>query len=795
MDSNNGKIPVVIMAGGLGKRAAEIDSTIPKPLIPIVGKPILQWEIERLVHQGYNDIILTVSHMAEKIVEFFGDGSRFDANISYYREIEPLGNAGALFKLVEEERLEGEFLLLNADSMFDIDFNRFVSFHREHSALATLFVHPNNHPYDSGLIICDSNAVVRQWLTKEDKRPEWYKNCVNAGLHIINTELLRLSGIEPKEVGTEVGQHKVDLDRDILKPLVSTGKIFAYNSPEYVKDMGTPERFGQVKEDLVSGKVETRNLKNKQKAVFLDRDGVINKYAGFLRDIADFELLPGVAEAIKCINDSGYLCIVVSNQPVIARGEVSVEELDMIHNKMETLLGEEGAYLDAIYYCPHHPDKGFDGEIPELKIDCDCRKPKPGMLLKAAEQFNIDLSQSWMIGDSWRDIKAGSSAGCKTVYIKGDKEKKYEETFIERGISPSLVADDLFNATSFILGKDNNEIANNINHLFIIGNGFDIEHKYPTEYKNFRNYLIKHFSVSGEYDDLVPSSIELPDGGKEYDMSDTAEFIVNILDKCSGEDWSDLESSLGDDSIDCLAEDLFNVDIEQSDNDMWHVVFNNEDLSMDMKESFVKVIGLFRKWVVEYYDGFKYGLNKSFIKGDNEKSIDCKGYILDVLESGDGFLSFNYTLTLEKVYGLDSKQICHIHGKIGDDMDNLLFGHGEKNDIEESFATLGAEANLNELKDLLRKDTEGAYLRNTDFFNRIGSELKDIHSFGYSFSDVDMYYVERIAERVVPSKITWYINKHDSDLIKGGSVKGKKLDNQIRKVKELGFVVKTDDRW
>jgi D-glycero-D-manno-heptose 1,7-bisphosphate phosphatase len=162
----------------------------------------------------------------------------------------------------------------------------------------------------------------------------------------------------------------------------------------------------------LSGKVKARNLSNKQKAIFLDRDGTINKYVGFLRNIDDFELIDGVAEAIKHINQSSYLAIVVTNQPVIARGEVSWEELNEIHKKMETLLGKEGAYIDGIYICPHHPDKGFEGERPEYKFDCDCRKPKPGLLLQAAKNFNIDLSQSIMIGDSERDVEAGKNAGC-----------------------------------------------------------------------------------------------------------------------------------------------------------------------------------------------------------------------------------------------------------------------------------------------------------------------------------------------------------------------------------------------
>ena len=232
---------------------------------------------------------------------------------------------------------------------------------------------------------------------------------MNAGLHILSPELLE----------QDINTPKVDLDRQILKPLAGTGKMYVYDSPEYVKDMGTPERYQQVCKDVVNKKVESRNLRNQQKAIFLDRDGTLNKYVGFLTDIDKFELLPGVTTAIRRINEAGYLAIVVTNQPVVARGEVSVANLQRIHNKLETLLGGEGAYVDAIYYCPHHPDKGFEGERIEYKIDCQCRKPKPGMLFEAARDFNIDLSNSWMVGDGKNDILAGKAAGCKTA-LTGD---------------------------------------------------------------------------------------------------------------------------------------------------------------------------------------------------------------------------------------------------------------------------------------------------------------------------------------------------------------------------------------
>ena len=409
---------VIIMAGGRGTRISAITSEIPKPMIKIEGKPVLEWEIECLRNQGFTDIILTVSYMANQIIDYFGNGNNFGVIIDYFVEEIPLGNAGALFKI--RNKLDDDFLLLNADSIFDIDFNRFVDAHRKKRALVTLFTHPNSHPYDSGLIIANPDGSVEQWLTKEDERPEFYKNRVNAGLHLINPSVLDMvdSNHELRETkSSDKEVVKADLDRQVLKPLCGTHKMFCYDSPEYVKDMGTPERFYAVSNDYKNGTIAAKNLKNKQKAIFLDRDGTINKYVGFLRDTDEFELIDGVAEAIKRINASGYLVIVVTNQPVIARGELSWEELDEIHNKMETLLGIGGAYLDGIYFCPHHPHKGYEGEVAELKIDCDCRKPKSGMLIQAAEDFNIDLSNSWMVGDSENDIKAGKAAGCKTALI------------------------------------------------------------------------------------------------------------------------------------------------------------------------------------------------------------------------------------------------------------------------------------------------------------------------------------------------------------------------------------------
>ena len=403
----DGDVTIVIMAGGRGTRIASMDQTIPKPMLQMAGKPILAYQLECFCRQGYTDIVLVIGHLGHVIMDYFGDGSRFGVSIRYIVEEEPLGTAGALFFL--KNMVTEDFLLVNGDIIFDVDIGRFYQYHRAHGHLATIFTHPNDHPYDSALVVADEKGKVSQWIHKEEPR-QWYNNCVNAGLHFLSAQLLERFCLAQKS----------DLDRDVLHPLIAEGELYAYQSPEYVKDMGTPERFHAVLRDLTSGLIAQRNLLMPQKAVFFDRDGTINQYVGFLRNIDDFELIDGIAECIKKANENGYLVIVVTNQPVIARGEITWMDLNKIHQKMETLLGEKGAYIDDIFICPHHPDKGFEGERAEYKIECECRKPKPGMLLEAAKKYNINLSDSYMVGDSKRDMQAAEAAGCTGILINSD---------------------------------------------------------------------------------------------------------------------------------------------------------------------------------------------------------------------------------------------------------------------------------------------------------------------------------------------------------------------------------------
>ena len=430
----------VIQAGGKGTRISEITGdVIPKPMLEISGYPILYHQMMNLKKNGITDITVIIGHLGNVIKDYFGDGKQLGLNISYVEEDpqKPLGTAGSLYFL--KDKLKENFVFLLADVFIDIDFEKMEQYHIANNADVTLLTHPNGHPFDSDLVV-EEGGVVKAFDYKSNDRTTYnYKNLVNAGVMIFSPSVFKYL--------TEL--RKYNCEKDIIVPLINEGKVVSYKSSEYAKDMGTPERYRRVQEDYNSGICDAKNLANKQKAIFLDRDGTINEYVGFLRKEEDFRLIPGVSEAIKKINNSGYLAIVVTNQPVIARGEVTEEGLEEIHKKMETLLGLDGAYIDDIYYCPHHPDKGFEGEIPELKIECDCRKPKTGMLEKAAREHNIDLSSSIMIGDSTLDIKMAENAGMQSILLKtGQKgeDGKYE-------VSPTLIAEDLNDAINKIICK------------------------------------------------------------------------------------------------------------------------------------------------------------------------------------------------------------------------------------------------------------------------------------------------------------------------------------------------------
>jgi histidinol-phosphate phosphatase family protein len=398
----------VILAGGKGTRLAEVlGMDIPKPMAPVLGVPLLERLVLLLKDQGIDDVMLLLHHRAGVVREHFGAGAKFGLRIRCIEETAPRGTAGALVDALPH--LEEEFLVLYGDTLVDMDFRRMLAFHQTKQADLTLFAHPNDHPHDSDLVEVDSEwrvTAVRPYPHPEGSE---YRNLVNAALYVMRRDLLACTG----EEGV------IDIAKHALPRWLQEGKqVFAYRGDGYIKDMGTPERLQKVEGDWQSGSVARKSGRSPRVAVFLDRDGTLNVEKGHLARADDLELIPRVGAAIRELNRAGIPAIVITNQPVIARGEADFEDVEAIHRRLENLLAKDGAFVDAIFYCPHHPDRGFEGERPELKIKCDCRKPAPGLVDAACEHFSIDRLNSWFVGDSGRDLECAKNAGLQPVLVQ-----------------------------------------------------------------------------------------------------------------------------------------------------------------------------------------------------------------------------------------------------------------------------------------------------------------------------------------------------------------------------------------
>jgi D,D-heptose 1,7-bisphosphate phosphatase len=427
----------VILVGGKGTRLGSVTSQLPKPLVPINGRALLDRQLDQLRRYGITDVTLLSSHLADQIEAHVSARPEPLPRVRVHREPLPLGTAGGLHDIADE--LADPFLLVYGDVLFDVDLRRLIDAHRRSSGLATLVVHPNDHPYDSDLVEVNGANRITAVHSKPHPPGRHFHNLVNAGLYVLSPGILDHI---PRGVATDFG-------RDIFPAVHALAPIFAYPTPEYIKDMGTPARLARVSADEASGKVARWNLEHSRPAVFLDRDGVLNASDGYIDSPEKLRMLSGVADAVRRLNDSDYLSLVVTNQPVVARNLCTLEELNEIHKKLETVLGESHAWLDAIFMCPHHPDRGFPGENVALKIDCDCRKPKTGMIDAARARFNIDMASSYLVGDSARDILCGKAAGVFTIGVRsgegcGD---------VTDGSQPDRMFDDLPQAVQFILDQ------------------------------------------------------------------------------------------------------------------------------------------------------------------------------------------------------------------------------------------------------------------------------------------------------------------------------------------------------
>ena len=432
----------VLLAGGKGTRLGKRD--IPKPMVEVGGIPVLEHQIRLLKSHQFYQVTVLASYKAERIEEYFGDGAEFGVDLEIVKEDPPLGTAGAVKAFAKCHK--DPFLVIYSDLMVDIDLTHLVEFHKSRESLATLVVHPNDHPLDSDLVEIDDEAFVKQFFSKPHAESAGRRNLVNAAVYVLDPSILEMvPENEPSDFG-----------RDIFPKVVkSGGKIRAYLTTEYVKDMGTRERLAAVTRDFQTGKIGRMKRSIKRKVCFLDRDGVINQEVGDLSRVDQLVLIPGAAEAVRKLNQKGFLVIVVTNQPALAKGFMTFEGLSKIHAQLEWVLGLSGAFVDAIYVCPHHPKKGFQGEVERLKKDCECRKPAPGLILQALADHNLDMSNSWLIGDRLCDIAAGQSGGVNSNILVRTGHAGHDEHLFEE--KPDFVVESIVEACNLILEKSGEE--------------------------------------------------------------------------------------------------------------------------------------------------------------------------------------------------------------------------------------------------------------------------------------------------------------------------------------------------
>lgn len=426
----------VIVAGGKGTRIESLGKGIPKGLVKIAGKTVIEHQLDVLKRYQINDVIMCLGYKSEQITEYFADGSGFNLNIEYSIEQKALGTAGCLEKIFD--KLNDDFIIIYGDVIFDINIDAFVQHHNKNNGIATLFAHPNDHPHDSDILEINQQGVVTDIYYKNDPRPEYHHNMVNAAFYILTPQIKKYIEKDSKQ----------DFMRDVFpRAIKDDQKLVAYITSEYIKDMGTADRFHEIESDILSGLVSTKNLAHMQKAVFLDRDGVLNEEVDQLSDPEELVLLPESQRGLSLLNRSAYLSIVITNQPMVAKGFCDIETVEKINMKLEMEFGRKGLKLDDIYYCPHHPERGFEGENPEYKIECDCRKPRIGMLQKARKRYNLAFNESFMIGDSTRDLETASRAGVTSVLVRtgyGGKDGTFP-------VTPDYTFDDLHEAAEFIV--------------------------------------------------------------------------------------------------------------------------------------------------------------------------------------------------------------------------------------------------------------------------------------------------------------------------------------------------------
>ncbi len=391
-----------IVAGGMGTRAAGMTADrIPKALLPVGGVPIIFRQMRVLRREGVTRVSVLAGHLGDRLQPALEhEAAALDLGLQIIIEPTPRGTAGCLGALKPGL---AETLIVYGDMLFDIALAPLTEFHRSHEALLTIVAHPNDHPRTSDLIV-EQDGLVKAILPYREPREDDHRNLVPAGLYLVS----------PAFFAHLKHYAKADMIGDVLPALVASGaRIAAYNTSEYLRDVGTPSRHRMAEHDLAAGRVEALNNTHSRPAIFFDCDGVLNEEPGLQGAVTadDVKVIPGAGAAIRFAREAGRLAIAVTNRPQVAKGFVTFEGLAKILGRLEAQLAADGGVLDRIYFCPHHPEAGFTGEIPALKVRCECRKPGTLLLRRALTELPIDQRRSALIGDSLRDIGAARSFG------------------------------------------------------------------------------------------------------------------------------------------------------------------------------------------------------------------------------------------------------------------------------------------------------------------------------------------------------------------------------------------------
>lgn len=423
----------VVLAGGKGTRLASRLNGRPKPLIEVDGVPLLERQLQALARHGVDDVVVLVNHAADQIEAFFHERSA-GPNAVLIDDGEPRGTAGAV--LACWRNLADRFLVIYGDTLFDIDVEAMLAAHEASGAAVTILLHPNDHPADSDLVEIDAEGRVLAFHGYPHAEGVEHRNLVNAAFYICEKAALEpwISAAAP-----------IDFAKNLFPMMLDAGvHIHGYVSFEYIKDLGTPGRLDKVERHLRAGVPARARREAPQRVVFLDRDGTLNELRDYVRKPEDLVLLAGAAASVRRLNEAEYRVFLVTNQPVLARGECDDATMERIHARLDALLGEEGGWLDGVHLCPHHPDSGFAGEVVALKGPCECRKPNIGLYNQVASSVTIDLENSWMVGDSTADILAGNRFGLRTILVgtgEGGRDRKWPEavaTFSARSISEAV---------------------------------------------------------------------------------------------------------------------------------------------------------------------------------------------------------------------------------------------------------------------------------------------------------------------------------------------------------------------